>query len=339
MRIKPCYLQDPAALTAAWDAAFRDLRLPGATAAALHNGEIFCTHAFGVKDTQKNPVTPETLFESASLTKSLFGTLVLRLVDKGFLNLDRPIVEIYPHEPWSLDPRYAAITPRHCLSHTSGLPNWQAKPMEMLFDPGSRFSYSGEGYFLLQRTVEYLTGKDLNHLLHEHFLIPLGMTVSSATWTPAIGQSFAQGFGRDGSVAKVRDARRVSGNAPEPNAAWSLCSNAFDMARFQRYILQHRAGLSSGAFGEMSRAQVRPAPGVGWGLGWGLAESEPGLLWHWGDNTGFQSLSVLDWTTGDALCFYANSDNAFAHWWSVVAQVTDLTCGEELEDFIRHAES
>lgn len=338
MRIKSCYLTDPAALTAALETEFRRLQLPGATVALIHNGEIFYTHAYGVKDTEGRPVTPETLFESASLTKTLFGTLVMRLVDEKRVDLDRPIVEVYPHEPWSNDPRYALITPRHCLSHGSGLPNWQAKPMDMYFDPATRYSYSGEGYFLLQRMVEYMTGKDLNHLLHEYFLIPLGMRCTSATWTPAIGEAFATGFDRAGEVTKIRNARRTTGNAPEPNAAWSLCSNAFEMARFQQYIIRCHGGLTEDGFREMHSEQNRPAPAVAWGLGWGLVDADPGVLWHWGDNSGFQSLSIIDWISGDALCIYTNSDNGFCQWSRLCSQLTDITYGEEVEEFVRHSE-
>ena len=106
-----------------------------------------------------------TLFESASLTKTLFGTLVLRLAQEGRLDIDRPIMDTLQDTPWSDDPRFVRITPRQCLCHACGLPNWEAKPMHMLFDPGQQYSYSGEGYFLTQRLVEQITEKDLNDVL------------------------------------------------------------------------------------------------------------------------------------------------------------------------------
>lgn len=146
-----------------------------------------------------------TLFESASLTKTLFGTLVLRLAQEGRLDIDRPIMDTLQDTPWSDDPRFVRITPRQCLCHACGLPNWEAKPMHMLFDPGQQYSYSGEGYFLTQRLVEQITEKDLNELLMEYFLRPLHMDIASATWTPEIGRRFSLGFGVDGKVVKIRD--------------------------------------------------------------------------------------------------------------------------------------
>lgn len=314
------------------------LQVPGITVSLLHGGDTVFQSALGVRDTQGRPMDGETLFESASLTKSLFGTLVLRLAQEGRLDLDRPIMDTLRDTPWSEDARFAAITPRQCLCHACGLPDWQAKPMDMLFDPGTRYSYSGEGYFLTQRLVEQLTGKDLNELLTEYFLRPLHMDLSTATWTPQVGERFSLGFGTQGQVVKVRDSRRTTGNAPEPCAAWSLYGNAFEMARFQQYMIRSHGGLEEKWFRQMHTAQITAGVGIDWGLGWGLCREDPTVLWHWGDNDGFKSLSILDWDSGDAVCIYTNSDNGFAFWEEAVKELTDAAFMDDLVEFVRHAE-
>ncbi len=272
MKIKEKYITDAGAVTNLLLKKMEEYGVKGTSTAIIHNGQICYQQALGTKDPEGRPVTEDTLNESASLTKTLFGTLVMRLVDEGKIDLDRPIMDIYESEPWSDDERFMKITPRQCLSHSSGLPNWQDKPMDINFDPGSSFSYSGEGYLLLQRMVEQITGKDLNELLHSYFIDPLGMSHSTATWTEEVYKAFSCGFDKDGKVIKVRDKRRTTGHAPEPCAAWSLYCNAFDMALFQMYMLKEHAGLSSRAFNIMASPQIMASDVIPWGLGWGLCK-------------------------------------------------------------------
>src|SRR6202012_5345020 len=83
----------------------------------------------------------------------------------------------------STDSRYAKITARMVLRHTTGLPNWgDDKGAKLLFTPDSAFSYSGEGFQYLQRAVEKLTGKTLNEVAQQEVFTPLGMANSSYTW-------------------------------------------------------------------------------------------------------------------------------------------------------------
>src|SRR5207237_10645877 len=97
------------------------------------------------------------------LRKPVFAFLVLGLVGDGVLDLDRPLGEYLPL-PNPADERARTITARHALSHSSGWRNWRFGNDQLLtadFAPGSRFSYSGEGYYFLQRVVEHATGMGL----------------------------------------------------------------------------------------------------------------------------------------------------------------------------------
>lgn len=338
MKIKSAYLENTQAVTALVEDLMAQHQIPGATVALLHQGEVVYTHAFGIRTPAGAPMTEHTLFEAASLTKTLFGTLAMHLVQEGKLDLDKPIAAQLQDDPWSNDPRFAHITPRHCLSHGCGLPNWQKKPMDMLFDPGTKYSYSGEGYFLLQRLMEQICDKDLNQLLQEYFLLPLGMDISTATWTPEVHAAFSAGFGADGKVVKIRSARRVTGNAPEPNAAWSLYSNAFQMVKFQQYMVKHHGGLNEETYGKMVSKVNRATEFIPWGLGWGLCDADPSLRWHWGDNDGFRALSAWDEQTGDAICVFANSNNGMEFWQEIAKAVMGGEVWDQIVDFIRIAE-
>ena len=337
MRLNRDYLADTTLITEFLTKEMERCNVPGITVAAIHKGEIVYSKALGVKTPQGEPMTEKTLFEAASLTKTLFGTMVNKMAEQGDLDLDKPISEVYIGDPWSDDPRFKTITPRHCLCHGSGLPNWAPKPMEVMFDPLSSYSYSGEGYYLTQFMVEQMTRKGLDDLLQEAFLKPLRMYRSAAVWNPEMTEFFSYGFGTDGNVNKIRNVIDLSGEAPEPNAAWSLYTNAFDMAKFAQYIIQKHGGLEKEQFAEMTKPQNWATDEIPWGLGWGLTKKDPSLMWHWGDNTGFKSLMMIDPKWGEALIIFTNSDNGFAFWEAAAKELTDAPM-DDIVNFVKVAE-
>src|SRR5579863_10633371 len=121
--------------------------------------------------------TTDTIMYGASLTKTVFAYTVMGLVDQGKLRLDTPIKDDLdnplpaygpdpvfpdkygPYKDLAADPRWEKITPRMCLNHSTGFSNfWFIEPDQKLrihFDPGTSFSYSGEGFILLQFVIEH----------------------------------------------------------------------------------------------------------------------------------------------------------------------------------------
>src|SRR5258708_6077679 len=157
--------------------------VPGAVVAVIEKGSVAGVHALGVRRAEEaGAVDAATIFEAASLSKPVFASAVLRLVAAKALDLDRPLDQILPLAP---DPRAKLITARHVLSHSSGLQNWRNPrndKFEFSFPPGEKFSYSGDGYFYLQRAVEKITTRPFAHYMRETVLEPLGMTRSSYVW-------------------------------------------------------------------------------------------------------------------------------------------------------------
>ena len=77
------------------------------------------------------------------------------------------------------------VTARHVLTHSTGLPNWRSQDSDKLtpaFEPGTRFQYSGEGFFHLQRAVEHITGSGFESIMDERIFKPLGMSSTSYIW-------------------------------------------------------------------------------------------------------------------------------------------------------------
>ena len=213
------------------------LGLPGLSIAIVNNDEIVYHNTFGVKNNKtKEPVTNETIFEGASLSKPLFAYFLMKMVEKGLLDLDQPI---YPHlEPifpegtvatTSLE-EYKILTPRIILSHGTGIPNWvRGEPIKIQFKPGTDFSYSGEAYqhlgaaFALKLGMDW--GKKLDSLFIQEAAIPIGMDRTLYTWDSKYDENVANGH-IDGKVnSEINKYRKVG-------PGFSLHSNAEDYALF-----------------------------------------------------------------------------------------------------------
>lgn len=98
--------------------------VPGLAMAFIKNGELVMSQCLGIADTERGiPVSNETYFEAASLTKPFFGRLVFELADEGVIDLDRPLSEY--EQAWTpcTDARFACVTAKDVMSHASGLPN------------------------------------------------------------------------------------------------------------------------------------------------------------------------------------------------------------------------
>ncbi len=288
--------------------------IPGLSAALVRGGRVVWTGAFGVGNTEGGePVTGDTVFEAASLSKPVFAAIVMQWVDRGLLDLNEPLWKTLPYPRLAHDPRAQAITARMVLSHTAGLPNWGGSPLQIKFDPGTRWSYSGEGYVYLQRVVEKLTGSSLDDLARKEVFEPLGMARSSYVWRKDYESLAASGHTW---LSEPRDLRR----SENPNAAASLYTTASDYARFVAALLS-RQPLAEGTLARMGEPVSQVSDGdspesakhLWWGLGWGIKEGRRGkALWHWGDNEIFRCFVLFYPETGDGLVYFSNSENGLS---------------------------
>lgn len=185
----------------------------GVSMAVVDQHEVAWTQSFGVMSASTQaPVSDDTLFEAASMSKPVFAYAVLQLADAGRIELDRPLVTYYRPPYFPVDPRIDRITARQVLSHTSGLPNWgdDGKPESLrpAFEAGARFLYSGEGYFWLQLVVEQITGQSLDRFMRETLFVPAGMTRSAFAWDDALLPSVSYGH-REGKAVAAHGTRPV----------------------------------------------------------------------------------------------------------------------------------
>src|SRR3984893_4376108 len=210
----------------------KDGRVPGLSFAIIRDGQIVETKALGVRDASTAiPFDENTIFEAASLSKPVFAYAVLQLVDAGVLSLDTPLSKYVPDYVKD-DPRAASITVRHVLSQASGLPNWRSKtnPLKTYFQPGERFSYSGEGFLWLQQVVEAATGESFNSVMARLVFDPLEMRRSSYVWRADFEADYARPHDAQPTPS---DKRRPT----KPRSAATLHTTAADYARFLLAVL------------------------------------------------------------------------------------------------------
>jgi CubicO group peptidase (beta-lactamase class C family) len=297
-----------------------EAHIPGLSLARIHDGEIASVESLGLANADSgDPVTADTLFEAASLSKPVFATIVLRWAERGALDLDQPLLDLLPNPRIDHDPRAHAITARLVLSHQTGLPNWGGDRLELLFDPGTEFSYSGEGYVYLQHVLEKLSGESLDTLARREVFEPLGMHRSRFDWPepPPEGEPFPVAVQHD-EVGKAKPPPIES----EQNAAASLLTTAAEYARFVIAWMDHEL-LSEATVREALAPAVRmrgaehgPRPPevyerIAWGLGWGLILPQ-GIAWHWGDNDDTKGFVAFDPSRRDGIVYFANSTNGLA---------------------------
>ena len=324
--------------------------VPGIAACVVQDGKTVWQQFVGVIEAgTTKAVSPDTLVPAASLGKPVFAHAVLRMVDEGRLALDKPLKSYVPdHAP--ADSRGDKIAARHVLSHSSGLRNWRNnrdQPLVPDFDPGSRFQYSGEGFYYLQRAVEKISGMAFEKYMQEHLFAPLGMTSSTYAWradTDArlwIGHQrgapqrppsrdfsnrlfqFAQSQGKSlasfthedivAAMEQVKPAPPALPNFMIPNSAGSMLTTVGDYASFVNRVLMPRkddVDLRPATHGQMLVPQTKINSALSWGLGWGL-ESAAGrdYIWHWGDNGTYKNFVLAHPASRSAVLVFTNGSN------------------------------
>lgn len=233
----------------------------GLALAVIDAGQVAHLATWGVRDTARTlPLTPQTIMYGASLTKTAVAYLALMLVDEGRLDLDatveqllpRPLPEYEEFTDLASDERWRQLTPRILLTHSSGFANfrWLEPDQRLQFhhDPGTRYGYSGEGFYILQLVIEEGLGLELGAEMQRRLFQPFGMTRTSMEWRPDFAENLADGFGLDGTTEPHDERSR-------PSSAGSMDTSIEDQARLWAAIVRGE-GLSPASRAELIRPQL-----------------------------------------------------------------------------------
>ncbi len=339
----------PAAAEAFATKTLAENHVTGAQLAILNHGKLAWSYAYGIAskdpaDKEPRPFDRNTNTWAASLTKAVFATYVMTLVERGQFDLDKPLAQqlskpldqyasVPNYETFSpsasalvKDPAWPLITPRMVLSHTSGLGNlYFLEPdekMHLHYPPGSRFLYSGDGLNILQLVLEEKLGKPLDILMNEALFQPLNMTRTGLAYRDDFAPNVADRFDRNEKfIAKTRR---------NPRAAGSMTTTADDLGRFLTALMANKI-LTAKTKQQMLAPQIAipythqfqfgpqandesPEPkavGLSYGLGWLLythTKFGPAFVKE-GHGDGAQNYMICFEKSQSCMVLLTNSDN------------------------------
>ncbi|WP_299248103.1 serine hydrolase [uncultured Aquimarina sp.] len=289
-------------------------QIPGVSLALIKDGKLAYHQTYGVKNVYtEEKVDKTTLFEAASITKPVFGFAVMRLVERGEIDLDKPLYEYLPFEAIAHDERYKLITARHVLTHKTGFPNWawmnDDGKLDIKFTPGTDYNYSGEGFEYLKRVVAHIAKKDINVLLKEEVLTPLGLEHTYFEKNEYLEKVVANGH--FDNMATRMDLPNEAG------MAWSMHTEAKTFTNFL-LGLSTRKGLKPETYKQMfhieteipkDKGEKRP----GWDEYFGLSihmEKTPfgNTFGHGGNNGDFKCLARMYQDLNMGFVVFTNSN-------------------------------
>ena len=307
-------------------------KIPGVSVAVINGGKVEWAKGYGVREAGTNaPVTPETLFQAASISKPVAALAALHFIERGILSMDGDVNDKLVSWKVSANAFTAqkAVTVREILSHSAGLtvhgfpgyaPGSEIPSLVAVLDgakpantesvrvealPGSVWSYSGGGYTVLQQLFIDVLHESFPRLMSETVLGPAGMRHST----------YEQPLPKDrlpfAAVAHLANGKPVEGGRhiyPEMAAA-GLWTTPSDLCRFAIEVMNAWNGRSGRVVGrDMAREMltVQRAPS---GLGLMLSGSGTRLRFeHGGSNEGFTCMLVAYPGTGKGAAVMVNSD-------------------------------
>lgn len=274
-------------------------------------GEVVLRGGYGMANMEWDiPNDAETKHRLGSISKQFTSMLIMQLVQEGKLKLDAPVttyLEDYPKKTGDI------ITIHHLLTHSSGIPNYTSFPnffdeksrdpykvevfigefsdLELEFEPGSKFSYSNSGYFLLGAVIEKVTGNSFEQELQAKIFTPLKMNNSGFDHHATILKKRAAGYEKNGS--NYRNAAYIDMSIPY--AAGSLYSTADDLLVWDQALTN--GDLLSKENHTIMFSQQISAWGGSYGYGWGVqkrfSESKKDTVMEYSHGGGINGFNTL----------------------------------------------
>jgi len=291
--------------------------VPGVSIAVMRGDTLLLTRGYGLMNVEtREPVHHDSVYQIGSITKQFTAAAIMKLVEQGKLQTSDRLRTYIPELATQFDP----VTIEHLLTHTSGIfeynsvliTAWESKSesemlsligsRNLLFAPGSYWSYSNSNYYLLGMIIERVSGVPYPEFLDQNFFLPLGLTQTSYCRAPV-----PAGYYRDPTgVFPIQPA-----DMSLLFAAGAICSTTEDLVRWNRALTQ---GV---AVAPASYARMTTPYGLSNGLivGYGYAlkldflDGHP-RVWHNGEVLGFDA----------QLAWYPDHDLAIA----VLVNLTDL---------------
>lgn len=279
---------------------------PGASLLIIENGEQKFRKSYGMAEIENGiPVSVSTNFRLASVTKQFTATCILKLAQRGLLNIHQTLDHYF--NPF---PEFGKlITIHHLLTHTSGIPDYedfvpdsamnpQVKDADVLqiilktdnlyFQPGSEFRYSNTAYALLALIVEKVSGKKFGSFLKDEIFSPLGMnnTIAFEKGKNEVTNR-AYGYDRETNGWTRKDQSSTSAVLGDGG----IYSNVEDLYKWDQSLYSTLLLLSEMKKKMFSKAALNSGAAIPYGYGWHLKEWDGNnIVYHTGSSTSFRNI-------------------------------------------------
>jgi CubicO group peptidase (beta-lactamase class C family) len=288
----------------------KDQRIPGVSLAVVRNGTIIKATGYGLANLELGaPVRPATIFEAGSISKQFTAAAVMLLVEEGKVGLDDSIIKYFPEAPQT----WKAVTVRHLLTHTSGIPDYWGDTEQTYYSkgvvdfhreytddelarayfrqaldflPGEKWSYSSTGYNLLGILIHRVTGKSYGDFLRERVFTPLNMDATRVfSWTDIIPD---RASGYDLVNGAWRNAGSWMSLSVMAGADGGLLTNVLDLAKWDAALYSDRILKRSALDAMWAPVGLNTGSASAAGIGWFIANAHGHrVLYHTGGGYGF----------------------------------------------------
>lgn len=304
-----------------------DLRIPGAQIAVIKDGVLIWSEGFGLADVEQQvPVTPVSRFRIASISKAVTSVGLGLLVEQGRVDLDAEVQRYAPNFPRKRWP----ITVRQVAGHLAGIRHYQDGEFEsmrpyptvqegltifeddsLLFEPGTRFSYSSYGWNLVSAVIEGASGAPFLSYMERHVFGPMGMTRTTPEYPDSITLWRAHAYVHRDSLSPAQNAPYVDNSYKW--AGGGLLSTAEDLARFGRNLLSGEVLQRATAETLWTSQTLRDGTATGYGIGWSIRRDGAGrrIVGHTGGAMGGTSNLIIYPEQRLVLALLINSDVTF----------------------------
>lgn len=312
---------------------------PGLAVAASTGRHPVFQAFYGSRDPGSGaPITGNTAFRIASLTKQFTAAALLLLESGGNLSLQTPVRDFFPDWPAALGNPLVW----HLLTHTSGLPDYEVlipsgqvnqlsdedvldlilENGKALFLPGARFRYSNTGYCLASLIVQKVSGLSFGAFLNGHIFKPLEMAGSVVQGSSQIIRHQAEGYRQEATGFLPDDQSLTSTTLGDGGVYTTLEDYLKWLDGLEgRYVLP---GLMTKRF---LQPRIRVMRGLHYGYGWfqGMGTEGARYVFHTGETVGFRSLCLLNRDTGGRVVLFANcSDRRLSEAFAKIARLLDI---------------
>lgn len=304
------------------------LKVPGAQIAVIKDGELVWSEGFGLADIENQvPVTPLTRFRVASISKSITAVGLGLLVQEGKLDLDAEVqryVPDFPRKPWP-------VTVRQVAGHIAGFRHYRGDEFasmthyptvhdglvmfendSLLFEPGTKYSYSTYGYSVVSAVIEGASGQAFLPFMQQRVFGPMGMTRTGPDYPDSIIPWRAHSYVHADSLAPAQNAPYVDNSYKW--AGGGFLSTAEDLTRLGRNLLDARGGLKRETIDLLWTPQkLKDGTSTDYGIGWGSALDSLGRrrIGHTGGAMGSTSYLLIYPDQKLVLAIIMNSDVTF----------------------------